>query len=240
MTHEFAKIRSAIYRLIALGLLTYPNEETISPYHEQDVMELLKEISPTASEQIKTFLSDFDGNWRTLKLEFDALFNVPTERYLTPYESVYTGDPPTSNGKGKKKDSTPPKLPLLMGKAAIEVEHLYRSHGLQVAPALKELPDHIAVELLFMAHLCELEAEVSKNNENNKKAKALLSSQQRFMTEHLTKWAYRFFEKMKLNSHSCFFKGLAALGEDFIKKEEELLTNKTTRHSHKEAKTNIT
>lgn len=95
------KCNFACIEFDANELLIYPDEETISPYREAVLWNYFRKIPPASN--IKVFLSTFDCNWRALEAEFDALFNVSPERYLTPTESVYNRENPLENKDIKRE-----------------------------------------------------------------------------------------------------------------------------------------
>lgn len=118
-----------------------------------------------------------------LKREFMDLFVVPNPRYVAPYESVYRDrwllDPASGTGSGK--DAAPLTMErLLMGESTMAVRQAYLQA--EVLPT-EDLPDHIANELRFMAHLWAREAEVPAGE-----APAWRALRESFRREHLLKW----------------------------------------------------
>jgi TorA maturation chaperone TorD len=114
--------------------------------------------------------------------EFMDLFVVPNPRYVAPYESVYRDrwllEPASGTGPGK--GSAPLVMErLLMGESTMAVREAYLQAG--VLPE-EDLPDHIANELRFMAHLWAREAEARGA------APGLADLRQRFREEHLLAW----------------------------------------------------
>ena len=125
-----------------------------------------------------------------LEREFMDLFVVPNPRYVAPYESVYRDRwllepaPVTEPGKGPAPLAM---ARLLMGESTMAVRQAYLQAG--VLPE-EDLPDHIANELRFMAHLWAREAEADG------KAPALGDLRQRFREEHLLQWIGQLREKV--------------------------------------------
>ena len=125
-----------------------------------------------------------------LEREFMDLFVVPNPRYVAPYESVYRDrwllEPAPVTEPGK----SPAPLAmarLLMGESTMAVRQAYLQAG--VLPE-EDLPDHIANELRFMAHLWAREAEADGE------APALGDLRQRFREEHLLQWIGQLREKV--------------------------------------------
>ncbi len=70
-------------------------------------MQVGTDIAPPAWETFEDELTS-----KILKEEYEALFQIPTARYVTPFESVYM------NGR-------------MMGKSSSEVQEFYLKEGLQ-------------------------------------------------------------------------------------------------------------
>ncbi len=87
-----------------------------------------------------------------------------------PYESVYV-DP------GRQA----------AGWIVALLEREYAAAGLALAPSLKDLPDHVAVELEFMAFLCAQEAD-AWNREAVREGIQALERQAAFLDKHLARW----------------------------------------------------
>lgn len=93
--------------------------------------------------------------YAALKDEYRRLFFGPLPPYIVPVESVYkrwTNDPecrlPIASEKG-----------YLMGDPAIDMIERYRRHGMVIPDSYSSMPDHITLELEYMAFLCGNAAE---------------------------------------------------------------------------------
>jgi len=125
-----------------------------------------------------------------LEREFMDLFVVPNPRYVAPYESVYRDRWLLEPASGTEPGTRPAPLVmerLLMGESTMAVRQAYLQVG--VLPE-EDLPDHIANELRFMAHLWAREAEAGGD------APGLADLRQRFREEHLLKWIGQLHEKV--------------------------------------------
>jgi len=79
----------------------------------------------------------------------------------------------------------------LMGAAAAHATACYAEAGLQISTAARELPDHVSVELAFMAHLA------AQEERHPDQADAWRERQRRFLCEHLARWLPQFCEKVE-------------------------------------------
>ena len=125
-----------------------------------------------------------------LEREFMDLFVVPNPRYVAPYESVYRDRWLLEPASGTEPGKGPAPLVmerLLMGESTMAVRQAYLQAG--VLPE-EDLPDHIANELRFMAHLWAREAEADGE------APGLADLRQRFREEHLLQWIGQLREKV--------------------------------------------
>jgi len=125
-----------------------------------------------------------------LEHEFMDLFVVPNPRYVAPYESVYRDRWLLESASGTEPGKGPAPLVmerLLMGESTMAVRQAYLQAG--VLPE-EDLPDHIANELRFMAHLWAREAEAGGE------APDLADLRRRFREEHLLKWIGQLRERV--------------------------------------------
>jgi len=124
-----------------------------------------------------------DGSLSELDREYMDLFVVPNPRYVAPYESVFRDQwlLPTTLRRGMNPGEASQTIKgLLMGESTEQVRQAYLDAG--VLPT-DELPDHLANELRFMAHLWSREADSSPDDG------AIWAAQRAaFRDEHLLKW----------------------------------------------------
>ncbi len=123
-------------------------------------------------EGISLFLPSMD-DIESLKVDFSKLFVGPYHLLAPPYGSVYLED-------GK-----------LMGNSTMDVRNWYSNEGLEIT--LREVPDHIAIELEFMYLLISREIE-AVDNSDSEKAISYLEKQRAFLEIHLGEWVSAFAE----------------------------------------------
>ena len=103
----------------------------------------------------------------------------------------------------------------LMGPAAQRVRSFMAEVGFEVAPESGELPDHISVELAFMAELARREAEACSNGDIERQRRCVVI-QSRFLSEHLGRWAGFFAEKVRDRADTRFYADFAGLLASFV------------------------
>jgi TorA maturation chaperone TorD/NAD-dependent dihydropyrimidine dehydrogenase PreA subunit len=78
----------------------------------------------------------------------------------------------------------------LMGEAASNAASLYAKANLQVNTALSDLPDHLSLELAFMAHL------ISQEDQDHHRAEMWCDYQRHFLSQHLARWLPKFCHRI--------------------------------------------
>jgi TorA maturation chaperone TorD len=111
---------------------------------------------------------------KDLQREYMDLFVVPNPRYVAPYESVFR-DSWSNPVEGGASISG-----LLLGESSLAVQRCYDEAG--VAPE-DELPDHVAIELQFMAWLWALQAAPESGD-----VAAIAELRGRFRSDHVARW----------------------------------------------------
>ena len=146
----------------------------------------------------------------TLQKEYTSLLVGPSDHYAPPYASIYLHSP--QNGKA-----------YLWGPEASAVEELYRVAGLEIAPKQLRVPDHLALELQFLHHLCACAANSDIHGQQEETAQ--WSRQQKaFLQEHLLPWLPSFVEKLKLAQPHPFYGAVGEILFGFLQTELEALT----------------
>ena len=163
--------------------------------------EMLAAMSAAAIDPGQDFINgEGEALLDRLAIDYTQLFHGPVER-ISPYECIQLGD-------GED----------LMGAAAEEVRRFMAEVGFSVPPETGELPDHISVELAFMAELARREAEALESNDR-KTAEFIASLQRRFLAAHLGRWAERFARKVWDRAATPFYAAMAELLAGFIAEE---------------------
>jgi TorA maturation chaperone TorD len=138
-----------------------------------------------------------------LATEYASLFLNMGHRPVAPYESVYT---------------SPERL--LMQKARDDVLALYRQEGLDRIDEFHEPEDHLAVELEFMAYLCQ-KAMAAMEAGDRAGAAAALRQQKEFLQKHLLVWVPAFCRDVQQAAETGFYRGLALITAEHLAMESE-------------------
>ncbi|NCP88221.1 MAG: hypothetical protein CO094_13630 [Anaerolineae bacterium CG_4_9_14_3_um_filter_57_17] len=144
-----------------------------------------------------------------LQREYTRLLVGPGAGYIPPYASIYLH--PAEAGKA-----------LLWGAEAARVESTYRAAGLEIAPGQPRLPDHLALELQFMQHLCACQADAALRGDMQEAAE-WQARQEAFLQGHLLVWLSRFAAQVEQSARLPFYPTLINFTLDFIQSEIENL-----------------
>jgi len=126
--------------------------------------------------------------------EFTRLFLGPGRPVAHPYESVVR--------EGRT-----------MGETTLDVRRRLTAEG--VAPNGCSLPDHVGIELAFMAYLAAREALAWEAGEDDV-ARGLLQKQEAFLREHLGAWLPQFSRRILAGRPSVHYGELAQRAEAFV------------------------
>lgn len=135
--------------------------------------------------------------------EFASLLLNMSSDPVFPYESVYLS--------GEH---------LLMQRQRDEVLASYRAAGFNPTKAVKIPEDHVAIELEFMARLCERELEAFDAN-NTEELERTRSFQEFFLKDHLLKWVPQMCDDIATRAKSGLYKGLAEAMQQMLTFEAE-------------------
>ena len=159
---------------------------------EPELLDSLRELPIFGTALAATSASDLP---RALRVEYTRTFRMNVH----PYESVYLDQSGMLNAPT----------------SAAVLEH-YRQHGYE-PPELSSsgAPDHLGLELGFMAQLVE-RAVRARRAGNNAVALALLEEQRHFLQAHLAVWAPIFGRALQELAVSPFYHALGQTLESFI------------------------
>lgn len=141
---------------------------------------------------------------RSLSVEYCRLFIGPYSVPCPPYGSVFL-----DGGQA-------------MGPSTIDALLRYRESGLRPTGVWREPPDHIAVELQFMAQLsvkCAAAAAAGQHDD----APRLLEVQRAFLRDHVGRWGPVFAERLKRATSCHLYRFLGEFLGAWLALDEDLL-----------------
>ena len=211
-TLELAGFREGAYRLFSQALL-YPAHERLAALATA-TEELSQDDSVLAQfaffadwRRVLARLRDVGGPRRDLEEQHIALFGAGrTGTLCPPYESAFL----SSSGQ--------PDAMLMAG-----IEAAYSEIGLAPSPETGELPDHIAIELEFMAMLCGQEAAAWEEDDVAGAVKAMRRAK-RFLSGHLSVWLPAFAGRLAVADKDGFYRAVSEGAAAFVLYDRDLVT----------------
>jgi TorA maturation chaperone TorD len=173
---DVARLREGVYRILSQSLL-YPEEERLRLL-ALALADLEEEASDfwlafTRNSEWARYVDYFEGAPDSPELRDEYVTLFMANRASAPcllYESAYALDNPGSAG-------------WLLA----ELEEEYAASGLATNPNTQEAPDHVAVQLEFMACLCQQE-EAAWSQQAVEEALRLIEQERRFLRHHPLRW----------------------------------------------------
>lgn len=166
----------------------------------------LKQINSPALPYADNMISEMDSRpIDLLVVEYTRLFIGPFSLPAPPYGSVYIE-------KERK----------VMGDSTMDALKRYQQFDLDLASGLKEVPDHITIELEFMYFLISKEIE-SILSSDPELSQVYLTAQTSFLTDHLNGWIPDFTKNMITHSGIEFYRSLAKMTKIFVSEDLQFL-----------------
>lgn len=188
--------RSDAYKLLS-ACYYLPEEDTLGKLAQLE--EAMGGVCAEAAEHV----SDMGGETEIeqLRIDYSKLFVGPFKLLAPPYGSVYL--------EGGRR---------VMGESTLDAHNRYREVGLDISGDLKEVPDHIAIELEFMYYLVLKEIEAIGNSDFEN-ALDYLNKQKGFLEDHLGVWVSEFANIVEENAGTDFYRNLARVTKVFVKRD---------------------
>jgi TorA maturation chaperone TorD len=150
-----------------------------------------------------------------LEAEHTALFVLPSG--VIPHEAVYLD-----------------REKRLGGRVTIAVGQFYEKAGIRLLESCREMPDHLGLELEFMAALCRLEGDL-EGARNPAALRECVVLQETFLEEHLSRWAFECCQNVVRQARSGFYKALAQFTTEFLRGEQVCLSQRHAQVCREEA-----
>ena len=202
---RLAEARSEIYQLLS-ALFCEPEEEMLG---DKQIFRKLKEdfeiVQPGHGHLVDELAEKFSAYSPTeLLVDYTKIFLGPFKAIAFPYSSMYFGEG------------------ALVSSMTAWVEQYYQNCGLSFDYSIKDLPDHIVVELEFMYQLAfrEWEARLEGNNLETERYRSL---QREFNSVHLSKWGVKMGDTIIESGKNEYYSALSAILIAFLKHEKMAL-----------------
>lgn len=200
---DAVRARGGLYRLLARIFRAEPDEALLDQLAGPPLCEALAE----AGIDMAAILPDAPAadTIRALAEEYTRLFLGPG-KHISPHESVQL-----KRGSG-----------VLFGPETGVVKRFIEEAGFDYDEAYHGLPDHIGVELEFLAHLTEQEANAIEAGDDARLQSAI-GWQHRFISKHPGKWVAIFAREVKAQADLPFYPAFAGLLPGFLATEKSAL-----------------
>jgi TorA maturation chaperone TorD len=203
-TTESTRFWLAALRGLARGF-TYPDAGWVAtllngqwPTVLAGVLDPLGLSAKGVRQAIETLPEELEVALQALQVEYTYLFiNAVPHVPAPPYASAYTGQG------------------LLMGVPAEAALVAYRQAGLALADDYRDLPDHVAAELEFLAWLGE-QALAAQESGDEEQAGRHLAQQQAFLSQQVQPWLPAFCQRVEQAARLPFYRELARLVEPLL------------------------
>jgi len=209
---EMASARRDLYRFLSAAFLAEPSPDFLAHLRDEPFQAALAEsFSADVAENFQRVADAMDAEKSSdcARLEFTNLFLVPGGQHIAPYESVFRD---TREIEGKEISG------LLMGQSALDVQQWYRLAALEISRDFKELPDHIGLELHYLAYLCDREQAFGEAGDSAKKNRAR-EMQRDFLKAHVLSWLGDLAEKIRAQAALPLYPAIAALAVEFCQND---------------------
>ncbi len=194
-----ARERSGLYGFLAEVFRAEPTPDLLGRIEDPGFAVVLEAAGAHMGEELAgqpegALLED-------LAIEYTRLFLGPG-RHVRPYAATYLDGPGAS----------------LCGPSAIWARDFMEAAGFALAPGHRNLPDHVSVELEFMARMAAREAEALEAGDAAT-ARQFRNIQRDFLENHLGRWLPRFCGHAAEHAELSFYRELARLAGHFLDSE---------------------
>ena len=207
---ELAEHRSSIYGFLAAVYRQELTSELLQQMKAQQFQEVLSNLGVKLNNGF--FQNSEKELLENLAIEYTRLFVGPG-KHIPPYESVHHKKEGVQSGQ-------------LWGELTGEVKNIIEFSGLKYKSEYTGMPDHISVELEFMQHVVQREAQAWQADDDET-ALRCLKNEKKFVDEHLLGWIPDFCQKVSKAAEMPFYREMAGLTRSFIEFEKQELKKLT-------------
>jgi TorA maturation chaperone TorD len=187
--------KAILYNSLAQAF-NYPDDVLASDLASGKFLKALEGIISQGAQEIIKALSVYSGGSRDqilldLERDYTWMFFASKPRIAYLFGSVY--------GEGK-----------LYQESTFEITRLYYETGLKLEESFKLPPDHIAVELEFMAYLAFNEQEATRGG-NRENAEYAVEMQEKVLKDYLGPLALNVGERIADKAKTVFYRAMGEL-----------------------------
>lgn len=193
----FARPALELSRRIGDGTLLRALEESLTPSHDNQAVALALRDLVLFEARMEALGTDEERRL-AMEVAYNRLFVGPGHVAAPPYESAYgaAAPVPAPDQELSEENTTD-------GRKSLQVRKAYRAAGFELAGDYHDLPDHLSVELGFVAQLL-LEG---RGAEDGRTADA-------FVADHLAAWLPAFVERLERDGADDFYLPLARIANE--------------------------
>jgi TorA maturation chaperone TorD len=158
---------------------------------------------PSSEFDLRPLMTELDISLECLRAEHDRVFGLVLSRECPPHETEYY----------------PSAEPFFRAQQLADIAGFYRAFGLQTARDMPERPDHLALELEFMAFLLQKER-LARAPEQ---AGVCADAQRSFFGEHLAWWVPSFATGLRRKAGRGFYRAVGHVLAAFMPLERARL-----------------
>lgn len=185
--------RSALYGFLATVYRSEPSAESLGKLRDPAFQDAFGLEIKAGSEAAMA---------EELAVEYAALFLGPGG-HISPHESVHV------KGGGQ-----------LLGSASSAVKAYIEACGFEYAAETHVLPDHISVELDFMAEVTRQESQ-AWTDQSWDKVQNCLAFEEEFSADHLRLWVPDFCQAVLASAEHPFYRQVVEITRDFLLAEKD-------------------
>ncbi len=222
------KARQSLYRFAALALLDpkIGAWEQLSALHNDPLLRVAADLvcDLPAAQSVKLGLGELPidqldplqvlarlpDSSRALNEEYEKTFGLLVSAACPPYETEFINS----------------KFTFQRSNTLADVSGFYKAFGLTISSRNAERPDHIVLELEFMAFLLGKEREAHDDDDaqdRNERVAICRDAQTRFLREHLAGWVPPFGKLLSRENRDGFYASAGAFLSSLIPAERALL-----------------
>ncbi len=209
---ELARLRQSAY-VIFSQMLVYPGEERLSA---------VAAFAATLHEDSQgTTGFAFFGQWQSLLGSLAGITSRPVAELEEEFVRVFLHGQGVAPCSPYESAYTAPEGEAAAWLMAV-LEKEYAVSGLALSPTLKDLPDHVAVELEFMAFLCGTEAD-AWSSEALREGVESLERQATFLDRHLIRWLPAWARRVAVADGGGIYSLVAETAQAFARHDRDLM-----------------